>query len=66
MTDNDIHAYVRENRESLIRVIRHSSNTYARACVWALLDAGLDDPEIEDLEDELQAIKEDRKRRRDD
>lgn len=54
---DDLDAFVDANRSDLINVIRHSSNAYARACAWALLDAGSDAPDLEDLEDELQALK---------
>ncbi|AUV81207.1 hypothetical protein C2R22_05650 [Salinigranum rubrum] len=53
----DIDEYVEKNRESLVRVLRHSNDTYARACAWALLDAGSDPPDIEQLERELQTLK---------
>lgn len=43
--------------ESLERVIRHSSNPYARACAWTLLDLVCDDPELADLQDELQELR---------
>ena len=57
MTD-DIEQFVEENRESIKRVLRHSNNPYARACAWALLDAGSDDPDIEDLQRELNHLQE--------
>lgn len=48
--------------EGLKRVIRHSGNPYARACAWVLLDELLDEPEIEDLEAELQSLRKDREK----
>jgi len=62
MTDiddiDDPETFVRQNKEMLVRILRHSDNSYARACAWAILDAGTDDPEIEQLENELQQLKE--------
>ena len=46
--------------ESLERVVRHSSNAYARACAWTLLDIVCDGPELADLEDELKELRESR------
>ncbi len=60
MTD-DIEQFVDENRESIERVLRHSNDAYARACAWALLDAGSDDPDIEDLQRELDQIQQQRR-----
>ena len=59
MTEN-IDDFVDENRESIERVLRHSNNSYARACAWALLDAGSDDPELEDLQRELDQLQQQR------
>lgn len=49
---------VDEHREMLVRVLRHSSDPYARACAWTLLDAGSDAPTLEQVESEIQAFKE--------
>lgn len=58
MTEYDTpEAYVRENRETLENVIQNSANDFARAAAWTLLDAGSDGPELEQLERELQALK---------
>ena len=51
-------AFVDETREMLERVLRHSNDTYARACAWALLDAGSDAPDLDTLRDELEALQE--------
>lgn len=53
-----IEAFVDDNREMLERVLRHSSNPYARACAWALIDAGSAAPDITELEQELSALQE--------
>ena len=60
MTD-DIDHFVDENRESIERVLRHSNNSYARACAWALLDAGSEDPDLEDLKRELDQLQQQRR-----
>ncbi len=46
------------DEEELLRVLKQSGNAYARACAWVLLDHILDEPDIEDLEAELQALRE--------
>ena len=50
--------FVDENREMLERVLRHSNSPYARACAWALIDAGSDAPDIGRLKRELEIVKE--------
>lgn len=57
----EIEQFVDDNRESIERVLQHSNNSYARACAWALLDAGSDDPDIEDLQRELDQLQEQRR-----
>jgi len=52
--------FVAENREMLIRVLRHSNNEYARACAWALLDKGGDAPDLEQLQRELGTLQKQR------
>ncbi|MFD1512487.1 hypothetical protein [Halomarina rubra] len=49
--------YVRENREKLVRVLRHGSDEFARACAWTLLDEYCDDVAFEQIEEELRRIK---------
>lgn len=51
-----VDAFVAENREMLVRVLRHSNDAYARACAWALLDMGGDAPEIDQLQQELAVL----------
>lgn len=55
--DHDsVETFVDENREMLERVLRHSNNVYARACAWALIDAGSDPPELAQLSKELEVL----------
>lgn len=56
--DDELEAFVDENRDDLVHVIKHSDNSYARACAWTLLDAGSDGPELEQLQNELNHIRE--------
>lgn len=49
--------FVDKNREMLGRVLRHSNDPYARACAWALLDAGSDAPDLDQLQRELEQLK---------
>ena len=49
------------DQEQLERVIRHSGNPFARACAWVLLDQLLDEPDIEELEEELRLLRDRRK-----
>jgi len=62
MTDirnyDDVESFVNDNREMLERVLRHSNDSFARACAWALIDAGSDQPELEQLQRELDALQE--------
>ena len=51
-------AFVADNREMLVRILRHSNNAYARACAWAILDAGSDAPDFETLQRELAVLQE--------
>ena len=55
---DSVETFVAENREMLTRVLRHSNDSYARACAWALIDAGSDAPDIEQLRTELNALQE--------
>lgn len=54
----DPETIVREHHDMLVRVLRHSSDPYARACAWTLLDAGSDAPTLEQVEREIQQFKE--------
>ena len=56
--DQSVREFVEANREMLERVLRHSNNAYARACAWALIDAGSDAPDITRLQEELETIQE--------
>lgn len=55
---NSVEEFVDEHRQMLERVLRHSNNTYARACAWALIEAGSDAPDIDQLQRELEVVKE--------
>lgn len=55
---NSVAEFVDENREMLERVLQHSNSPYARACAWALIDAGSDAPDIVRLKRELEDVKE--------
>lgn len=55
---DNVESYVEENRDSLERVLRHSNDTFARACAWALIDAGSEPPEIDQLQHELETLQE--------
>jgi hypothetical protein len=56
-----VEGYVADNREMLVRVLRHSSDSYARACAWALIDVAEDDPELTVLQQEFEALKNQRR-----
>jgi hypothetical protein len=50
--------FVRENRGTLRRIIRHSDDKFTRAlCLAALVRYG-DDPDVADLRDELERAEE--------
>jgi hypothetical protein len=53
-TDQDIESYVRQNRDAIVRVLRQSSDNFARACAWTLLDRGL--PELTELRREFDRV----------
>ena len=53
-----VEEFVEDHRQMLERVLRHSNSPYARACAWALIDAGSDAPEIDRLQRELETVKE--------
>lgn len=54
--DVDPETFVAENREQVVKVIRHSSDPFIRACAWTLLDRYSDDPDLEELHEELEEI----------
>ena len=51
-----LEAFVADNREMLERVLRHSGDAYARACAWAIIDAGSDAPDLDQLQRELSTL----------
>jgi len=55
--DTTIEEYARENREELVDILRHSSDSMGRAMAWTILDRGLSDPEFETLESEFEELK---------
>ena len=55
---SSVEEFVDKNQEMLEHVLRHSNNAYARACAWALIDAGSDTPDLDQLQRELEAVKE--------
>ncbi|MDJ1433546.1 hypothetical protein [Halostagnicola sp. A-GB9-2] len=59
-TDDELREWVKENRDMLVRILRHGTDGYARACAWALLDRGASDPELEQIENELDALRQQR------
>ena len=50
--------YVEENQETLTEIIKHSSNKFVRALAIAALVEYGDNPDVEQLLDELEAIRE--------
>ena len=55
---NSVEEFVEDHRQMLERVLRHSNSPYARACAWALIDAGSDAPDITQLQKELEVLQE--------
>lgn len=54
----EVREYVRKNRDELAYVLRHGDDLYARACAYALLVRGGDDPDIEQVRQELDRAEE--------
>jgi len=52
--------YVRENRETLVRVIKHGDDGFVRAMAMAALVRYGDEPAIHDVEHELEQVREQR------
>lgn len=48
----DPEEYVRTHEEQLKNLIRHSSDTFARACAWSLLDRYSENPSLDELQAE--------------
>lgn len=57
-TDAELREWVKNNRNMLVRILRHGTDGYARACAWALLDRGASDPELEQIQNELDQLQE--------
>lgn len=47
----------------LERIVRHSNNPYTRSCAWVLLDELLGEPDLEELENELQSLRKHREQK---
>lgn len=52
----DLSTYVRENRDVLANVLRHSQDPYARACALALLLHGGTTRDVESVKQEVEEI----------
>jgi hypothetical protein len=55
-TDADLSTYVRENRDVIANVLRHSQDPYARACALALLIHGGTSRDVETVKQEVEEI----------
>jgi hypothetical protein len=53
---DDLSAYVRENRDVIANVLRHSQDPYARACALALLMNGGTKRDAESVKQEVEEI----------
>jgi hypothetical protein len=50
--------YVRDNRETLIRVVKHSNDEFVRAlCLAAIVEYG-EDPSVDQIQNDLERLKE--------
>lgn len=58
MNTNDPETFYHENTEQILNVLRHSSNTFARAAAWTIIDEACTDPELERLHRELDQLEE--------
>lgn len=54
---DDPDEYVRENRDILIRIIKHGDDQTARALALSVLTRFGDEPTIDDVEQELERAK---------
>jgi hypothetical protein len=52
----EITTYVRENRDVIANVLRHSQDSYARACALALLMHGGTSRDVESVKQEVEEI----------
>lgn len=50
----EIDQYVRRHRDVITDVLRHSDDPYARACALVLLKHGGDEPELDEVIQELE------------
>lgn len=57
-TDNNPDHYVRENRETLVRVIKHGNDEFVRALALAALVEYGGEPGVEQLRRELDRVDE--------
>lgn len=58
MSSTDPETYVRENKETLQKIIRHGDDKFVRSlCLAALIRYG-DEPDLEDLQTELERAQE--------
>lgn len=51
---DDIVTYVRENRDIIAGVLRHSQDPYARACALVLLTHGGSERDVEAIKEEVE------------
>ncbi len=56
----DPQTYVNDNEETLVRIIKHSSNTFVRALALAALVEYGDDPTTEAVTEDLKHFEESR------
>lgn len=58
MSEREPKQYVRENQDTIKKIIRHGDDRFVRAlCLAALVRYG-DDPNVEDLVDEVRRARE--------
>jgi hypothetical protein len=60
LTEDGIREYAKNNKDTLEEILRHSNDAFARSIAWTILDRGLEDPEIEQLQREFEFLKEQR------
>jgi hypothetical protein len=57
-TPLDPDEYVRDNRETLIRIVKHSNDEFVRAlCLAAIVEYG-DEPSVDDIQNDLDRLEE--------
>lgn len=56
MSDDDLTTYVREHRDVIANVLRHSQDPYARACALALLIHGGTTRDVETVKQEVEEV----------